>query len=148
MASRDVKAKTLRDAIVRMVDRKGAEVAALSLCGDQGITDFVAHSIENASRVLAAENFDALDRYRKGDVTAYLGLHVRTTNDEYCLAFFRVRSFSENGGVIRGGTVSRLERDGSLKGYPWCSEIEGNETAVFLNVSDLGEFPEGIIPSL
>jgi hypothetical protein len=105
----------------------------------------VAHSIENASRVLAAENFDALDRYRKGDVTAYLGLHARTTNDEYCLAFFRVSSFSENGGVIRGGTVSRLERDGAL--IPWCSEIEGNETAVFLSVSDLGESPEGIIPS-
>ena len=74
--------------------RKEAE--ALSLRGDQGIADFIAHSVENASSILAAQNIDAVYCYKAGDVAAYIRFNVRSTNEQFCFAFSRIPSASEN----------------------------------------------------
>jgi hypothetical protein len=117
-----------------------AEAMALSLRGDQAIADLVAHSVDNQARILVANNIDALDRYRAGDVAAYIRLHFRGVNREFCLSFYRVPSCSES-------AVVSPKRDVALEFNSWSTEKQRDEGAVFLGVSNLVESPKGIIPS-
>jgi hypothetical protein len=129
-----------RQAGAELYSQIEAEVAALSLSGDQGISDFVAHSVDNAAHVLAAENLNAFDRYRKGKAAIYIRGHVGGADREFCLSFFRAPSSAER-------PVSRLERNVAIERDAGGVEVQRNEGAVFLGISNLVESPEGIIPS-
>lgn len=125
-----------------------AEAKALSLRGKQGIADFVAHGIQDAARVLAAQDLNVLNRYRKGEVAAYLRFHISGTNDQFCLSFRRIPSSSQDGAFTIPDGVPCPKLDGACEGNGGVADPEGDESQVFLGVSNFIECPEGVVPSL
>jgi len=140
----------IRQADANLIAELEAEAKALSLRGAEGIADFVRHSVENAARVLAAGNLNVLDRYRKGEVAAYLRFHISGTDRQFDLSFRSIPSCPENGRIPDhdGRTVRLLELDGRTEGDKGGANLQGDESAVFLGISNLVEGPEGVIPSL
>lgn len=124
-----------------------AEPATLRFGSHQDALDFARHSAENANRLLAAQSLDAVDRYRKGEVAAYVGVRSRRGGHQYYLAFFRIPP--ESGASWAGNEQSAANIEGRLAVERGRSigDVEGHEGAVFLGVTELVHGLEGSIPS-
>jgi hypothetical protein len=98
-------------------------------------------------RLIASnQGLDAIDRYRKGEVGAYIGLRSRLRGHQCHLAFFRIPA---DPGTCRTGNVFGPTLTGNFAGKSGASiaNFERDESTVFLGVTELVKGPEGIIPS-
>jgi hypothetical protein len=123
-----------------------AKAAALSLGSHQDALDFVAHSVEDQFCRPIAENFNAIDRYRKGEFAAYLEIIAGRHGHQCHLAFSRVPPDSSTcwtSNVALGPTMV----DFGVEGGRGVIDGERYESAVFLGITELVQGPEGIIPS-
>jgi hypothetical protein len=124
-----------------------AKPAALCFGSQQDALDYAAHCVDDANRRLVAQSLDAVDRYRKGEVAGYVGIRSRRNGYQCHLVFCRIptpdialrvdsiadcSAIGDNGGKISDG----------------IGDLEGNEGAVFLGVTELVQSPESVIPSL
>jgi hypothetical protein len=132
----------------RLVELK-AKAAALSFRSHQDALDFVRHSVEDTNRRLAAQSLNAVDRYRKGEVTAYIGIRSRLNGSYGHLAFRCVPAHTELGREweIETGYPVFVAVNISPENDLGLPKANGDECEMFLGISDLVECPEGTILS-
>jgi hypothetical protein len=124
------------------------EASALRFSSHQDALDYARHCVENANRRLAAQNLNALDRYIKGEVAAYVSFRSRGSERENHLAF---RSIPSKGIVRKEIAISNSANPGEdnicIEGRFDVFDNDGDESKVFVGVSNLVNCPKGIIPS-
>ena len=64
--------------------------AALRFGSHQDALDYISHCIEDANSRLAAQNLNAVDRYKKGEVAAYVRVQSTRNGDQCHLVFVSV----------------------------------------------------------
>lgn len=123
-----------------------SEASALRFGSHQDACDYTSHLVNEANRRLAAQNLDAADRYRKGEVAAYARGRYLRNGDQYHLVFLRIPPADSS---VRVGDASAYHSlwKGGVEIGAGLVDREGNERAVFLGISNLVYGPEGVIPS-
>jgi hypothetical protein len=123
-----------------------AEAAALSFGSHQDVLDDVAHLVEDANKRLAANNLNALDRYVKGEVAAYIGARQRRSERQYHFVF---RCVPAEGVVLKvaNSGIPPTMLDVQVDGCRSSADRKGNERQMLFSVRDLIESPKDIIAS-
>src|SRR5262244_423429 len=116
------------------------EAPTLRFRSHQDALDFAAHSVKESARRLAAQKFDAVDRYRKGEVACHLRINSRRTGHQGDLVFLRVPGSGLRHPPVVADCTSVIDHDRG-------GDIERDQSAVFLGVCDLVESPENVIRS-
>jgi hypothetical protein len=135
-----------RQADAELITELKAEADALGCCSAEDISNFAAHAVKDAARFLVEQNVNAIDRYRKGEVAAYIRIHLRQTDRQLGLAFLRIPSASENSGIVPEFR-SLMDRNIAQEFNPRIPRVEWDESAVFLGITNFVHGPQDVIPS-
>lgn len=137
------------------------EAPALCFRSAQDAIDYAHHVAEDSNRRLAALCLDAVERYVKGDVCLVITANFVRHSCQCDLVFigvpvgiFDTHSADKSPRVDDVGNIDHAvvpKNRGELRNQQRANvrpaDIEGNERAVFLGVTELIQGPEGVIPS-
>lgn len=138
------------------------ESSALCFRCSEDAINYAHHVVEDANRRLADLSLNAVERYVKGDVCLVARAKFAVGPTECDLVFFRVPVgvadahsalhtvdfdfVNQIDHAVGAKGRNRLGRFGEMQ--ICAADIERNQGAVFLGVTELVQGPEGIIPSL
>jgi hypothetical protein len=135
-----------RQADADLIETLRKEAAALSFGSHQDAMDYVRHSVEYVNRRMASQNLDAINRYVKGEVAAYVAAVHRRSKVQYHFVF---RGIPSEGVILEVADASRSHVMGHVEANGCSSrpDFKGNEREVFFGISDFIESPEGVVAS-
>ena len=123
-----------------------SEPSALRFGSHQDAMDYVRHSVEDASCRMASQNLNAIDRYIKGEVAAYVAAVHWRSKSQYHSVFRCIPSEPVVLEVAHAGGP-HVVLGINVDGRSGCSDFKRDERQVFFGISDLIESPEGVVAS-